>query len=151
MAEQQSLQQRMQRVEELVRKIENLPDETAKSTALELMQSLMEFHGAGLERMMVRLFLSSLAKKHSEPVPVIDHQVCGAGIVSLAWEFAKLRNAVEHALTDCEGRAIGMEHLPLRIRQHVAAVESKAVAWRWLGGSSDCHGDGAANALAQPR
>ncbi len=52
MAEQQSLQQRMRRVEELVRKIENLPDETAKSSALELMQSLMEFHGAGLERMM---------------------------------------------------------------------------------------------------
>ena len=42
----------MQRVEELVRKIESLPDETAKSSALELMQSLMEFHGAGLERMM---------------------------------------------------------------------------------------------------
>ncbi|MGI8918507.1 MAG: NifU family protein [Pyrinomonadaceae bacterium] len=52
MAEQKSLQQRMQRVEELVRKIESLPDETAKSSALELMQSLMEFHGAGLERMM---------------------------------------------------------------------------------------------------
>ncbi len=52
MAEQKSLQQQMQRVEELVRKIENLPDETAKSSALELMQSLMEFHGAGLERMM---------------------------------------------------------------------------------------------------
>jgi Fe-S cluster biogenesis protein NfuA/nitrite reductase/ring-hydroxylating ferredoxin subunit len=52
MAEHQSIQQRMQRVEGLVRKIENLSDENAKSSALELMQSLMEFHGAGLERMM---------------------------------------------------------------------------------------------------
>jgi Fe-S cluster biogenesis protein NfuA/nitrite reductase/ring-hydroxylating ferredoxin subunit len=42
----------MEQVEGLVRKIENLPDAAARATALELVQALMEFHGAGLERLM---------------------------------------------------------------------------------------------------
>jgi Fe-S cluster biogenesis protein NfuA/nitrite reductase/ring-hydroxylating ferredoxin subunit len=42
----------MEQVEGLIRKIENLPDAAARATALELMQALMEFHGAGLERLM---------------------------------------------------------------------------------------------------
>lgn len=44
--------QSMEQVEGLVRKIENLPDAAARATALELVQALMEFHGAGLERLM---------------------------------------------------------------------------------------------------
>jgi Fe-S cluster biogenesis protein NfuA/nitrite reductase/ring-hydroxylating ferredoxin subunit len=42
----------MEQIEGLVRTIENLPDAAARATALELVQALMEFHGAGLERMM---------------------------------------------------------------------------------------------------
>ncbi|MBC7929298.1 MAG: NifU family protein [Rubrivivax sp.] len=42
----------MQQVEVLARKIESLPDPEARAVATELMQTLMEFHGAGLERMM---------------------------------------------------------------------------------------------------
>lgn len=42
----------MEQVEGLIRRIENLPDATARATALELVQALMEFHGAGLERLM---------------------------------------------------------------------------------------------------
>ena len=42
----------MQRVEGLVRKIENLPDPEARAVAVELLQSLLEFHGAGLERLL---------------------------------------------------------------------------------------------------
>jgi Fe-S cluster biogenesis protein NfuA len=42
----------MQKVEELIRKIEGLPDPEARAAAVELMQSLMDFHGAGLERLM---------------------------------------------------------------------------------------------------
>lgn len=52
MAEEKEFQQRMQRVEVLARKVENLPDAEARAVATELMQSLMEFHGAGIERMM---------------------------------------------------------------------------------------------------
>jgi Fe-S cluster biogenesis protein NfuA/nitrite reductase/ring-hydroxylating ferredoxin subunit len=42
----------MEQVEGLIRKIESLPDPAARATSLELVQALMEFHGAGLERLM---------------------------------------------------------------------------------------------------
>ncbi|MEP6635107.1 MAG: NifU family protein [Acidobacteriota bacterium] len=42
----------MEQIEGLIQKIESLPDPVARASALELMQALMEFHGAGLERMM---------------------------------------------------------------------------------------------------
>jgi Fe-S cluster biogenesis protein NfuA len=42
----------MQKVEELIRKIESLPDPEARAVAVELLQALLEFHGAGLDRMM---------------------------------------------------------------------------------------------------
>ncbi|MCM3872187.1 MAG: NifU family protein [Pyrinomonadaceae bacterium] len=42
----------MEQIEGLVRKIENLSDDEARASALALVQALMEFHGAGIERMM---------------------------------------------------------------------------------------------------
>ncbi|MGH9945597.1 MAG: NifU family protein [Pyrinomonadaceae bacterium] len=45
-------QDRMNRVEELIATVEVWPDTTARETALELVQTLMDFHGAGIERMM---------------------------------------------------------------------------------------------------
>jgi Fe-S cluster biogenesis protein NfuA/nitrite reductase/ring-hydroxylating ferredoxin subunit len=42
----------MEQVEGLISKIENLPNAEARTTALELVKALMEFHGAGLERLM---------------------------------------------------------------------------------------------------
>jgi Fe-S cluster biogenesis protein NfuA/nitrite reductase/ring-hydroxylating ferredoxin subunit len=44
--------QSMEKIEGLVRKIENLPDPEARTSAIALMQALMEFHGSGLDRMM---------------------------------------------------------------------------------------------------
>ena len=44
--------QSMEQVEGLISKIENLPNAEARTTALELVKALMEFHGAGLERLM---------------------------------------------------------------------------------------------------
>ncbi|MGB9180889.1 MAG: NifU family protein, partial [Pyrinomonadaceae bacterium] len=52
MHEDRDFQTRMQHVEGLIRKIENLPDAEARASALELVQSLMDFHGAGLDRLM---------------------------------------------------------------------------------------------------
>ena len=52
MHEEKGFNQRMQQVEGLIRKIENLPDPEARATAVELVQSLMDFHGAGLDRLM---------------------------------------------------------------------------------------------------
>jgi Fe-S cluster biogenesis protein NfuA len=45
-------QQLIQRIDELVRKVETMSDPEARSIALELLQSLMELNSAGLERMM---------------------------------------------------------------------------------------------------
>jgi Fe-S cluster biogenesis protein NfuA/nitrite reductase/ring-hydroxylating ferredoxin subunit len=42
----------MEQIEGLIQKIESFPDQEARVTALALVQALMEFHGAGLERMM---------------------------------------------------------------------------------------------------
>jgi Fe-S cluster biogenesis protein NfuA/nitrite reductase/ring-hydroxylating ferredoxin subunit len=52
MHEEKTLQQGMQRIEGLIRKIESLSDPEARQSAMELMQSLMDFHGAGLDRLM---------------------------------------------------------------------------------------------------
>ena len=42
----------MDQIEGLIRKIESLPDPAARTSAVALVQALMEFHGAGLDRMM---------------------------------------------------------------------------------------------------
>lgn len=42
----------LQRIEGLVRAVESTADPSARASALELMRSLMELHGAGIERMM---------------------------------------------------------------------------------------------------
>ena len=42
----------MEKIEQLVNKIESLPDPEARASALALVQALMEFHGAALERLM---------------------------------------------------------------------------------------------------
>ncbi len=45
-------QQRLQKIEELVRTFESAVDPNVRAGAVELMRSLMELHGAGIERMM---------------------------------------------------------------------------------------------------
>jgi Fe-S cluster biogenesis protein NfuA/nitrite reductase/ring-hydroxylating ferredoxin subunit len=45
-------QQLIQRIDELVRQIETMADPEARAVAVELLQSLMELHGAGIDRMM---------------------------------------------------------------------------------------------------
>jgi len=52
MAENKRFQERMARVEELVGIIEASPDPNIKAAALDLVQTLMDFHGAGIGRMM---------------------------------------------------------------------------------------------------
>jgi Fe-S cluster biogenesis protein NfuA/nitrite reductase/ring-hydroxylating ferredoxin subunit len=46
------VQSKLKSIEALVLQIENVPDPVAKATAKELVQSLMELHGAGFERML---------------------------------------------------------------------------------------------------
>lgn len=48
----QEFQQQLGRIEELIGKLEKTADPVARATARELVQLLMEIHGAGLERML---------------------------------------------------------------------------------------------------
>ena len=52
MAEKTDLTNQMERVDELVQEIENWSDPNLRSKAVELVQALMDFHGAGIDRMM---------------------------------------------------------------------------------------------------
>lgn len=54
-------QQRLQKIEELVHTIESSADPRVRASAVELMQSLMELHGAGIERMMEITFETGAA------------------------------------------------------------------------------------------
>jgi hypothetical protein len=48
----QEFQEQVGRIDELVRKLESSPDSSLRGTARDLVQSLMELHGAGLERIL---------------------------------------------------------------------------------------------------
>ena len=52
MANTENIQNQMQRVEELVAAIETWADPNLRAKAVELVQALMDFHGAGIDRMM---------------------------------------------------------------------------------------------------
>lgn len=52
MKEEKTFEDKMQRVEELIGSIESCPDPVIRETAVELVQTLMDFHGAGIDRMM---------------------------------------------------------------------------------------------------
>jgi Fe-S cluster biogenesis protein NfuA len=52
MAEQKTFEERIGRVEELIASVESWPDAKVRETALELVQTLMDFHGAGISQMM---------------------------------------------------------------------------------------------------
>jgi Fe-S cluster biogenesis protein NfuA/nitrite reductase/ring-hydroxylating ferredoxin subunit len=67
MSEQKEFQQRLQKIEELVRDIESAADPHLRASAIELMQTLMELHGAGLGRMMEIIFDSG-----DQGVEIID-------------------------------------------------------------------------------
>lgn len=62
-----TLQKRMARIEELVGKIETLADPNARANSRELVQTLMEMHGSGIERM-----LEIVAEARSTGIELID-------------------------------------------------------------------------------
>lgn len=65
--DQKTLQKRMARIEELVGKIETLADPNARANSRELVQTLMEMHGSGIERM-----LEIVAEASSTGIELID-------------------------------------------------------------------------------
>jgi Fe-S cluster biogenesis protein NfuA len=54
--EDQEFQQRIEKIEALVHRIESLADADARATALELFQLVMDLHGVSVERMMTIIY-----------------------------------------------------------------------------------------------
>ena len=77
MSSEQEFQQRTERIEQLVQRINALPDEEARTAALELLQSVMDLHGSAFTRIVEVLTdagdagRSALAKLGGDPL------ICG--------------------------------------------------------------------------
>lgn len=65
-----------QKVEKLVQRVNELPDENARATALELLRSVMDFHGAALSRV-VELLSTSASHRPSLAELTTDPLICG--------------------------------------------------------------------------
>jgi Fe-S cluster biogenesis protein NfuA len=105
-------QQRLQKIEELVRDIETAADPKIRSGAVELMQSLMELHGAAFERVLEIVFESG---PHGEAI--IDDLARDETVESLLLLYGL------HPL-DLETRvAAALEKVRPSLRSHSAEVE----------------------------
>ncbi len=91
------IQAQMRRIEEMVGKIELLRDEDARSSARELVQSLMELHGSGIERM-----LEIISEATTSGIDLIDELAGDNLIASLLLLYGlhplDLETRVIHAL-----------------------------------------------------
>jgi Fe-S cluster biogenesis protein NfuA len=70
-------QQHAQKIEQLVQRVTALADEDARTTAIELMQSLMDLHGAGITRVVEVLSESGEAGRQSLEELGSDPLICG--------------------------------------------------------------------------
>jgi Fe-S cluster biogenesis protein NfuA len=102
----------MQQVEALVRKMEGLPDPEARASAVELVQALMEFHGAGLERMM------EIVAESGAGASVLFDRFAGDGLVGSLLLIYGL-----HPLTLEERVARALERVRPLLDSHGGSVE----------------------------
>jgi hypothetical protein len=65
--EDREFQERIQRIEELVRRLEKAPDAALRATAQELLQGVMDLHGRALDRM-----LTILSEHEVQAAAIID-------------------------------------------------------------------------------
>jgi hypothetical protein len=91
------LQAHTTKIDQLIQRVTALPDENARATGLELLQSLMDLHGAGLARVVELLSESgepghiALSKLGSDPV------VCGL-LVLYGIHPVPMADRVSHAI-----------------------------------------------------
>ena len=102
----------MQRIEELIGKIETVADPETRAVAVELVQSLMEFHGAGLERMM------EIVAEAGEPGNTIFDSFARDSLVGSLLLLYGLHPV------ELEARVAGaLEKVQIYLRSHGASVE----------------------------
>ena len=103
------------RVEKLVQRVTELPDENARASALELLRSVMDFHGATLSRM-VELLSESETHRASLSKLATDPLICGLlvlyGIHPLPLE-QRVAQAIEKLRVQLQKQGGGVELLAI--------------------------------------
>lgn len=113
------------RVEKLVQRVNELPDENARATALELLRSVMDFHGATLSRI-VELLSESEAYRASLSKLATDPLICGLLVLygihpapleqRVADAVGKLRVQLHKQGAEIELLAIGDDAVRVRVQ-----------------------------------
>jgi Fe-S cluster biogenesis protein NfuA len=117
MTGEQEFQQRSEEIERLVQRVNALPDDDARATALELLQAVMDLHGAGFARMVEVLRdcgdggQTALKKLGTDPL------LCGLMVL---YEV--------HPLTMEERVAAALEKIRPQLRKHDARVELLSIS-----------------------
>jgi Fe-S cluster biogenesis protein NfuA len=114
------------RVDELVRRVNDLPGSDARAAALELLEALMDFYGAAMARVVELLSDSSDASRKSLSKLAADPLVCGLlvlyGIHPVMIE-ERVRQAVEKLLPQlhqqgAEAELVGINDGVVRLKIH---------------------------------
>lgn len=117
MIERQGFQERISRIEGLVHQLETSADPASRSTATELVQSLMDLHGAGFERL-----LEIVAETAGERSAAVIDRLGRDSLVSSLLVLYELHPE------DLDSRVRrGVEHLSSFLRSQGATVEVLAV------------------------
>jgi Fe-S cluster biogenesis protein NfuA len=110
-------EERVRRIEDLVRRLDLIPDHESRDTARALMEAILELHGAGLERMMEIVFDSGDSGK------AVIRRFAGDGLVASLLVLHGLHpddieTRVQHALGKMHGNAelLGIFEGVVRVR-----------------------------------
>ena len=116
------------RVDELVLRVSNLPPSEARTASLELLESLMDLHGAAMARIVELLSDSADSSRHSLSKLAADPLVCGLlvlyGIHPVAIEervaeaVQKLRPRLQHEGAEAELVGINQGVVRLKIQSN---------------------------------
>jgi Fe-S cluster biogenesis protein NfuA len=116
LAEDKDFRQRMQRIGDLVQKIEDIADPAVRATAKELVQLLMEMHGTGLEKILEITFHAGNAG-----VGIIDELACDPLVSSLLILYGLHPEALGSRV------AKALDRIRPGLRKHGSEIELLAV------------------------
>jgi len=116
----------VRQIEELVKRLENIPDRESRDTARSLIEAILELHGAGLQRIMDTLFEAGdsgkVAIRHFAGDPLISSL-----LVLHDLHPDDIETRVRRALSKMHGEAevVGVFEGTVRVRLHSSACGLK--------------------------
>jgi hypothetical protein len=133
---------RVQRIQELVHKLEAIPDEDSRNTAHTLVQAILELHGSGLERMLEIVFESGESGQANIRRFAADPLVASL-LVLHGLHPDDLNTRVLHVLNKLQGKAelVGVFEGSVRVRLTSSgcglAESVKAAIWEAIPDASE--------------